>query len=395
MVRWQKYLIGILVAVVAAFAVFTYGFALGRKHQSVEIFGADGASGSSVIQQAYDKIVSDAVKQPDPHDLAHGAIKGMVNVLKKKEKDPYAFFFSPKSYKSFQELTTGSFSGIGVWLKVDKEGLKIVSVLPGTPALDAGLKSGDLIRAINGKKVKSMDTDQAVSLIKGPEGSEVRLEIERDGHTISFRISRRQIALPNLQKKLRADHLGYVHLFSFAKGAGDQVRAAVEKLRSEGATGIILDLRDNGGGLFDEGIKVASDFIQDGDIVTYREPGADDVTYHAEGNAFADIPLVVLVNEGTASSSEIVSGALQDRGRAELVGVTTYGKGSVQQVIPLPDSSALKFTTAAYLTPTGRNINGTGLTPDVKVKDPKAQLRAAVRVLQHEIQASSGAGSKG
>jgi carboxyl-terminal processing protease len=184
---------------------------------------------------------------------------------------------------------------------------------------------------------------------------------------------------------LRKDHLGYVRLFSFAKRAGEQVRSAVEKLQSRGARGIILDLRDNGGGLFDEGIKVASVFMEDGDVVTYREPGSDDVTYEAEGDAIEDIPLIVLVNEGTASASEIVSGALQDSGRSELVGTTTYGKGSVQQVIPLPDSSALKFTTAAYLTPSGRNINGTGIDPDIKVKDANAQLAAAARALQHEI----------
>lgn len=391
MLPWQRYFIAILAFFVLAFGIFTYGFALGRKHENVTILGADGVTGSNAIQQAYDKILSSAVEPPDAEALAHGAIKGMVGVLKKKEKDPYAFFFSPKSYESFQELTTGSFSGIGVWLKVDRAGLKIVSVLPGTPAVTAGLKRGDLIRSIDGKRVKKLDTDQAVGLIKGPEGTDVRLQIERGQEKIAFKITRREIELPNLQQKLRSDHLGYVRLFSFAKRAGEQVRAAVEKLRSRGATGIILDLRDNGGGLFDEGIEVASVFIEDGDVVTYREPGSEDVTYDAEGDAIDDVPLVVLVNEGTASASEIVSGALQDRGRAELVGTTTYGKGSVQQVIPLPDSSALKFTTAAYLTPSGRNINGTGIAPDLKVKNPNEQLAAAARALLGEIEASSSA----
>ncbi|MEA2459991.1 MAG: carboxyl-terminal processing protease [Actinomycetota bacterium] len=386
MFKWQKYALAIVGACVLAFGIFTYGFALGRRHENLTIFGSGGATGSDVVQQAYDRILNDAVEAPDAGDLAHGAIKGMVDVLKKKDDDPYAFYFSPKSYASFQELTTGSFSGIGVWLKVSPQGLRIVSVLPGTPAVAAGLKRGDLIREIDGKRVKTLDTDQAVGLIKGPKGSEVRLKIERGSELLAFDITREEIELPNLQQRLRDDGVGYIRLFSFANHAGEQVRKAVGDLVDKGATGIILDLRDNGGGLFDEGIKVASVFIEDGDIVTYREPGKDDETFDAEGDAFEDLPLVVLVNEGTASASEIVSGALQDRGRAELVGVTTYGKGSVQQVIPLPDSSAIKFTTAAYLTPNGRNINGTGIAPDIKVKDEKKQIPAAVDALQNDSQ---------
>jgi carboxyl-terminal processing protease len=380
MLRWQKYVVLTLAVFVLAFGAFTLGFTVGKGDGRVTIFGRGGDAASAAIEEAYDEILSRSVEKPTPEELAHGAIKGMVETLKKKEGDPYAYFFSPKSYDTFSELTSGSFSGIGVWLKVGDKGLRIVSVLPATPALDAGLKRGDLIREINGRRVGSLDTDEAVALIKGPEGSEVRLKVERAGQILDFNITREEIELPNLTKEMKGD-VGYIRLFNFANHAGEQVRDAVEELLDKGATGIVLDLRDNGGGLFDEGIKVASVFIEDGLIVTYREPGSKDVPYDAEGDAFENLPLVVLVNEGTASASEIVAGALQDRKRAPLVGVKTYGKGSVQQVIELPDSSALKFTTAAYLTPEGRNINGRGIEPNIRVVKLAKQLRTALRVV--------------
>jgi carboxyl-terminal processing protease len=385
MLRWQKYVVSILAICVLAFGAFTFGFAAGKSDRGVTIFGR-GEGDSDSIEEAYNEILSRSVEAPDAEELAHGAIKGMIDVLKKKKDgDPYAYFFSPKSYASFQELTTGSFSGIGVFLKVGNDGLRIVSVLPETPALAAGLKRGDLIREIDGRTVRSLDTDEAVALIKGPPGSEVALRIERSGEQMSFDITREEIELPNLTKEIKQDDIGYIRLFNFAKHAGEQVRDAVSDLTDKGATSVVLDLRDNGGGLFDEGIKVASVFIEDGPIVTYREPGSDDVTYDAEGDAFEKLPLVVLVNEGTASASEIVAGALQDSDRAQLIGVTTYGKGSVQQVVELPDDSALKFTTAAYLTPAGTDINGEGIPPDVVVKKLSEQLPAALRAAEGQL----------
>ena len=378
MLRWQKYVVLTLAVFVLAFGAFTFGFTVGKDNGRVTLFGGNGDAASSAIEEAYNEILSRSVEKPDPDELAHGAVKGMVDVLKKKKGDPYAYFFSPKSYDQFSELTSGSFSGIGVWLKVGDQGLRIVSVLPGTPALDAGLKRGDLIRRINDRRVGNLDTDQAVALIKGPPGSEVRLKIERADESLSFEITREEIELPNLTSEMRGK-VGYIRLFNFAKHAGDQLRDAVKELQDKGATGILLDLRDNGGGLFDEGIEVASAFIEDGLIVTYREPGSEDVTYDAEGDAFEDLPLAVLVNEGTASASEIVAGALQDRDRAPLIGVTTYGKGSVQQVLELADSSALKFTTAAYLTPAGKNINGRGIEPDISIKKPSKQMQVGLR----------------
>jgi len=388
MQRWQRYVITSATALVVVFAVFLVGFAVGRQSDSIFITGG-GTRGIDLIEDAYERITAGAVDPPSDEVLARGAIRGMVEALRKSE-DPYAFFYTPEGYRSFQELTSGQFTGIGVWLKVKEGDLVVVSVLPRTPALEAGLKRGDVISAINGSEVVELDTDEAVAKIKGPEGSEVDLEVRRGSRELDFSITRTAIELPTLQARLTEDDLGYIRLLSFSKNAGKQVRREVEDLTQRGAKGLILDLRDNGGGLFEEAIKVASVFIEDGDIVTYRERDTEDVSYEAEGDAFEKLPVVVLVNEGTASASEIVAGALQDQERGVVVGTTTYGKGSVQQIVPLPDDSALKLTIAAYLTPQGRNINGKGIEPDVEVAARRAQLRRAKKILRGIVVSSTG-----
>ena len=381
MERWQKVVAVVVGALALASASFSFGVAL-DDGQTTIIGGNDTPDGPELIDQAYEKIITSAVEPPSEDALARGAIKGMVEALK-KANDPYALFYSPKGFETFQELTTGRFSGIGVWLKEKDGNLEIISVLPSSPALDAGLEQGDVIRSIDGSAVDKMTTDEAVAHIKGPEGTEVSVGIERDGVAQTFTIARAQIDIPNVRASLTEGNLGYVRLLGFSRGAGQQVRSEVERLSDEGAEGVVLDMRDNGGGLFTEAIEVASVFIEDGPIVTYRVQTDPDFTYKAKGDAFQDIPLVVLVNEGTASASEIVAGALQDSDRAVVVGTTTFGKGSVQEVVPLMDASALKLTTAAYLTPKGRNINGKGIDPDVQVDaEPVVQRQRAVEILK-------------
>jgi carboxyl-terminal processing protease len=390
MENWQKITIAVLAAVTVLFAAFSVGFTLGARDDGVRLTGNEAQSIGSV-QEAYRKILSEAVDPPNERALVRGAIKGMVDVLKRNE-DPYALFYTPRGYRSFQELTTGKFSGIGVWLKQKGEDLEIVSVLPDTPAQTSGLKRGDVIRDIDGEPVVQMSSDDAVALIKGPEGSEVTLIIERVGKTMDFTLTRAEIELPNLISKRLDGNLGYIRLFGFARGAGAQVHEEVEQMVSDGVRGVILDLRDNGGGLFQEAVTVASAFIENGEIVTYRQRSQDDIVYDAQGDAFQDLPMVVLVNEGTASASEIVAGALQDRERAVVIGMKTYGKGSVQEVVPLTDSSALKLTIAAYLTPDGHNIDGDGIDPDVKVDDLASVQRArAVEILRGIVISTTGA----
>lgn len=381
---------GVIAAILFATAgMFVLGLWAGRSQRAAP--AALSNDTLSVVRAAYQQIRSHAVTPPTSDELAQGAVKGMIKTLKSQSEDKYATFYSPQDYRSVQDLTTGRFSGIGVWLKKEGRSLRVVSVLPRTPAQRAGLARGDLIERIDGAEVSHLTNEQAVARIKGKIGSRVDISVERGGRSLGFSIARRSIELPSSLARMLAGDLGYIHLFQFAGGAGAQVRKDVARLRRKGARGVILDLRDNGGGLFDEGVNVASDFIQSGPVVRYKERGKNEVTYRAAGNAYSDIPLVVLVNEGTASASEIVAGALQDRHRAVIVGAQTYGKGSVQQVVPLPDSAAMKLTTAAYYTPSGRSINGKGITPDVKVAAPATQKRRAIQILNGMVLSSSGA----
>jgi carboxyl-terminal processing protease len=386
--RWQKITMAVLSVITVSFSAFSIGFTLGKEDDGGSL---TGGAGLGSVQEAFTKILTESVDPPSERALTRGAIKGMVEVLRKHE-DPYALFYTPDGYRSFQELTTGKFSGIGVWLKQKGDDLEIVSVLPATPAQDAGLRRGDVIRAIDGADVVDMSSDDAVARIKGPEGTKVSLGVQRAGKSLSFTLARAEIELPNLISKTIDGDLGYIRLFGFARGAGDQVHAEVEDLLADGVRGVVLDLRDNGGGLFQEAVAVASTFIEDGEIVTYRQRSEDDIVYEAQGDAFQDLPLVVLVNEGTASASEIVAGALQDRERAMIIGTTTYGKGSVQEVVPLTDSSALKLTIAAYFTPNGFDINGAGIDPDVEVDDlPAVQRARAIEILKGIVISESGA----
>ena len=389
--RWQKIAVAVLCTLVVALGSFSFGFSLGRPGTSVPLFGSDSGNGDEVIAHARDKIRSSAVDPPSDKVLTRAAVKGMVSELKKSQ-DPYAAFYSPLGYRAFQEYTSGRFSGIGVWLNERGGKLEIVSVLPRTPALKAGLRRGDVIRRVDGESVSVMSTDEAVGRIKGPSGSTVELAVLRRGRLLELSLTRRSIDLPNLVAHLQESGLGYIRLYGFARGAGHQLRDRVQRLTSTGAEGVILDLRDNGGGLFSEAIDVASVFIENGDIVTYKEGSDVETVYEAEGQAYEELPLVVLVNEGTASASEIVAGALQDRKRAILVGSTTYGKGSVQNVFPLPDASALKITTGAYLTPGGRDINGEGIEPDVEIAGGAGlQKRRAAEILEGIVLSTTGA----
>ena len=402
---WHKPVLGILVAAIAATGLFSAGFWVGRGRtievpvfQDIEIgdsSGSDGVAGkrgSRAIAEAYERILDSSVEAPDSELLVRGAIKGMVEVLQ-DNGDPYALYYGAKSFQEFQELTTGEFSGIGVWLDEKDGDLYVLSVLPDSPALEAGMKPGDVIESIDDDPVSEMTSDEAVARIKGKSGTEVSLSVTRDGDPRDFTITRAAIEFPNLRAEVTKDELGYINLVGFARGAGKQLHEEVDSLIDRGVDGIVLDMRDNGGGLFSESIDVTSVFLEDGLITTYRSPD-EEIEYEAKGDAFEDIPLVVLVNENTASASEIVAGALQDNERAVVVGSTTFGKGSVQEVVPLSDASALKLTTAAYLTPDGTDIDGNGIEPDVEVSGdrPIAQRSRAVEILKGIV---LSAGSQG
>ncbi len=347
------------------------------------------ARGLDLIEDAFKRIIQSSSQAPNEEALARGAIRGMIDVLSRS--DEHATFYSPQEALELQEQFTGqTISGIGVFLKPAEGALRVESVIPNSPAGREGLRRGDLIRSIDGTAVAKMTTDEAVSRIKGPTGTLVDLIVDRSGEQLTFTITRRVIRVPNLQSRLEGN-VGIVELLGFTNGAGEELEAAVDDLLGQGAEGIVLDLRDNGGGLFTEGVNVASVFIEDGTVVIYKGRTGDARNYEAKGDAFEDVPLVVLINGGSASASEIVAGALKDSGRAVLVGSTTYGKGSVQEVIYLEDGSTFKVTVARYLTPAGLDIEGRGIDPDVVAGAPRVQLRKALDILRGLVaQAATG-----
>jgi carboxyl-terminal processing protease len=379
MYSWSKTLVSVLAAFFFGGALFAAGLVLGATDEGpAQIFGS-GGSEDEVLEEAFATIIARSSEPPDEHELETGSVRGMVDVL--RETDDYARFYTPENYRDFLDYAAGSFEGIGVLLGERKQEFVVLTVLPSTPAEEVGLKPGDAITHVDGNSVRGLSSEEVVGRVKGPDGTEVTLTVERDNHSLEFDITRAAIDLPNVTGKLVRGDIGYVRLFGFGRGAGDQLRQEIQKLLDRGATGLVLDMRDNGGGLFSESIEVAGTFIEDGEIVSFKERGVPEVDYDAEGDAFEDIPLVVLVNGNSASATEIVAGALKAEDRAELVGQTTFGKGSVQEVVPLSDDSAIKMTTGAYFTPNGESIEGEGVAPDVTVKGAKKQRERALDLL--------------
>lgn len=360
---------GAALAICAAF--FVFGFTVGQSR-------SQDSSDYKVLQEAQNQIETLALTKPNDTRLLQNAVKGMLQGL----EDPHALYYSPRAYRALgEELLTGQFSGVGVWLNRLGELTKIVSVLPDTPAAEAGIEPGDIITTVDGKSVVGMSLDEVGQRILGEAGTKVAIKVVRGaGPAREFTLNRKKLEIPSMTSSMKGD-VGVINLLSFTGGVGDRVREAVAKLQSEGARGFILDLRGNPGGSLDEAVQVASVFIEDGTIVTYRERGKPEVVYQARGPVETRLPLVVLADEGSASASEIVAGAIQDRQRGLIVGTETYKKGSVQRVIGLSDGSAIKLTVASYFTPSGRGIGEHGVLPDVEVADRNAQLPKATEIL--------------
>lgn len=301
--------------------------------------------------------------------LVTGAIKGMMESL----NDPYSRYLDKSHFQMVEEETAGNYEGVGIMLGMEDSKLTVISPIKNTPADKAGIKTDDIIIKVDKKSTKNMTINQAVKLIRGPKGTTVVLVIERKGEKepLEFELERAKIETPNVSSKIVEDDIGYVHLHFFGGGSGDSVKKAVEELKDQGAKGIILDLRNNPGGLLDESIDVASVFMDSGVVVKIKERKGAEQVFRARGKADSKIPLVILVNKGSASASEIVAGAIQDTDRGVLVGETTFGKGSVQDVRRLSDGSGILITIAQYFTPKGRSLHKKGVKPDEVVKTDK------------------------
>ncbi|HBH72674.1 MAG TPA: peptidase S41 [Synechococcales bacterium UBA10510] len=301
---------------------------------------------------------------------AYDSIRGMLATL----DDPYTRFLDPREFKEMQIDTSGELSGVGIQLSIDKQtkDLVVISPLDGSPASRAGVMPKDTIIAIDSKPTKGMSTEDAVKLIRGQAGTSVNLTLKRNGQSIEVKLIRERIELHAVEHKMNASpngvKVGYIRLKQFTATATKDMRLALQDLEGKGAQGYVLDLRSNPGGLLMASVEIARQWLNEGTIVsTKTRDGIQDVK-RANGHALTAKPLVVLVNEGSASASEILSGALQDNSRAVLVGQKTFGKGLVQSVRGLSDGSGMTVTIAKYLTPSGRDIHKHGIDPDVSVK---------------------------
>ena len=387
----------VLVAAAVGIGLLAFGIWIGGRHPGAVPSGVRaslvGSDQEVFVQEAIDRVGSDYYRRLPPGELADLAIGGLVDGL----NDRFSNYFTPAEYRRFEESQDSRFSGIGVSIVPVKRGLRVVNVYKDSPAREAGITNGDVIVAADGRPLKGLSSEKATSLIKGPKGTSVVLAVDGGGSERRVRVERDEIKIPVVASKLVercGKKVGVVGLSQFSSGAHAEVYAAIRRLEKKGAQAWVFDLRGNGGGLVDEAQLVASAFLPDGPVVTTRGRNVPERTLNATGRPVVpeDDPVVVLVNRGSASASEIVAGALQDRGRAELLGERTYGKGVFQQVIELSNGGALDITSGQYFTPKGRNLGGrgvrrgAGLEPDIAVAAPRGarrdvQLDAAARRL--------------
>ena len=315
------------------------------------------------------------VDETKPKDLIQGAIRGMLSTL-----DPHSAYMTPEMYKEMQVETKGEFGGVGIQIGVKDSRLAVIAPIEGTPAHRAGIKAGDYIVKVNDDTTKDLTLMDAVQKMRGPKGSKVNLTIQRDGtpDPMQFTLVRDTIKIESVKSKL-IENLGYVRLTQFQEATGRDLAKAIKQFRDQKAQGTILDLRNNPGGLLTAAVDVSEQFLPNGKLVVYTKSreGKKDEWFAKSKDQMEDLPVIILVNEGSASASEIVAGALQDWGRAVVLGTTSFGKGSVQTILPLGDGSGLRLTTAKYYTPKGRSIQSTGITPDIVVKLPAPAVAKA------------------
>jgi carboxyl-terminal processing protease len=321
---------------------------------------------SEVLTQVQKNYVDDTKVK----DLVQGAIRGMLSTL-----DPHSAYMTPEMYKEMQVETKGEFGGVGIQIGVKENRLAVIAPIDGTPAQRAGIKAGDYITKVNEESTKDLSLMDAVQKMRGPKGTKVNLTIQRDGTAdpLQFTLVRDTIKIESVKSKVM-DNIGYVKLTQFQEATGRDLGRVLKQFKDQKVQSTILDLRNNPGGLLTAAVEVSEQFLPNGKLVVYtkgRESKKDE--WFAKGrDQMDDSPMIILVNEGSASASEIVAGALQDYGRAVIVGTTSFGKGSVQTILPLGDGSGLRLTTAKYYTPKGRSIQSTGITPDIVIKPQPA-----------------------
>jgi carboxyl-terminal processing protease len=390
-----------LLAVLAPLLLIV-GVWLGGHPENLPGFARDALvrdSDGRTYEEAIDRIAENYYREVDRDKLLDEGLTGAVKSL----DDRFSAYFDPKAYDAFQEATHGEFEGVGLSVEAVDRGLRVLTVFDGSPAKRAGILPGDVITAADGESLAGLNAQQATTKIKGRAGTMVELTVvtgKQEPRTLELR--RARVDVPVVEARMERSggaRVAHVELASFTSGAHGELRQAVDRLLERGAEGVVLDLRDNGGGLLNEAVLVSSIFVDDGTIVSTEGRARPRRVFEATGDAIdGDIPVVVLVNGESASASEIVAGALQDRKRAEVVGTRTFGKGVFQEVRRLSNGGALDITVGEYFTPNGRNLGGggvakgAGIKPEIKARDD-AGTKKRDEALEVAVQTVARAGT--
>ncbi len=303
----------------------------------------------------------------DENKLREGAIRGYIEAL----GDPYTEYISKEEMDEYLEETMGNYVGIGIYMMADEktDTIKVLLPIPGSPAEAAGLQAGDIITAVDGKKYSSDELTDMSNNIKGGEGTEVTLDILRGEETLQFKIKRANVKLNPVQSKVLDSNIGYIKFISFDELTADDFKQKYEELKAQNIKSLIIDLRNNGGGLVDEATKIADYILEKDAVILYEvDKNGNEVAKKSEKDPIIDVPIIILTNENTASSSEILAGALKDLGKAKIVGTKTFGKGIIQEILSLKNGDGIKITTQEYLTPNHNKINEIGIEPDENVE---------------------------
>ncbi|MDD7209552.1 MAG: S41 family peptidase [Lachnospiraceae bacterium] len=385
--RKKRGCLKVLLIFVLLFAVAGGSFYAGRHSVISTGFGTGIDNGNVIrklnILEAY--AGNFYLNKIDSEKMEEDIYKGFANGL----EDPYAAYYTKEEYKQLLDEDSGSYDGIGVSIVKDTETgyAEIVSVFKGAPAYNAGIKTGDMIIAVNKKNTAGMELQEVVSEIKRKDKKNAILTIYREGKTKDYDVKKSSVKLDTVESEMKENKIGYIMVSQFLDNTDEQFEKAVNELSGQGMKGLIIDLRDNGGGLLDSCINMVSRIIPKGKVIVYTKDKAGKKTeYNSKSDQTLDLPIVILVNENTASASEIMTGCLKDYGKATVVGMKTFGKGIVQNIFPLPDGSAFKFTISKYYTPNGNDIHKKGITPDINVEISEEQWKEAQKKEEKDVQ---------
>ncbi len=385
----RKLIVAALVAVAFVVGIVAGGQVDAIRNGVNDVFGNKSQDATS---QAIDVIHDDYFHTVDDKDLENASIASIIAHIKQRYHDRFSHYFTKSEYDRFKQGS--SLSGVGIAVNEVPRGLRVATVYKHTPARDAGIEPGDVITGVNGHSIAGKDANAVTSEIRGPAGTKVTLTIaSRDGSSRDVTVTRREVDIPQVTGRIETvggKKVGYVRLAGFFPGAHAELRKEVERLYQQGAQGLVLDLRGNGGGLLTEAVLVSSIFVPNGVIVSTNGRTQDTRTFDATGDSIPKHPMVVLINGDTASASEIVTAALEQSGTAKVVGTTSFGKGTFQEVIPLNNGGALDLTVGQYLTRNGTSINDVGIPPQVKAKDnpstkPDEGLNKALQALAPQL----------